>query len=1645
VSDRDRLRRDEHPPEPDELRDAEEAEADRLRATPGKLTLADGAVPAARTSVSPGKVNRASAMMVQMRARRGSPGSLEHRTAARGVAGSGDLLPHFDAIQAAFGRHDISDVRAHGGEQAAGAARSLGARAYATGSDVAFAESPDLFTAAHEAAHVVQQRGGVQLAGGFGREGDRYERHADAVADAVVRGDSAQGLLDQMAPPGGASTSGSVQRAVQLHPDRDDEVRVRNEETPRTHVLSNSTHRFAALMHIYESGDFGTGGLTPSTVVGRNGETLEQLYQMYRRGEIASTNAPNSFRPAHAAGIVEDIRERGFISSQAEAERLGIATGDQRDRYSPINVEPVEEGQDPGPDIDQRLSVDHSIRGFIVNGHTSGREANNERRNRTSFLENLQHDGSGNWTHRDGSPLSDEETRELRQHLVADAERTGALRGGALTAYRDHVTNSSNPPLDAQSWVRTEDIAEAPSATGATNLDDEDPEFHRRIRARDYGGAVGHVADSRTTDDGGDGGETPPPTGADPASARRPDPASARRPDPNGTRLADANEPAAIPPPTDYHPDERARRSEDEDEDGDGDERARTGRRQPETEGELGTSGGSLSRGGFAGGADVDPSTGRVRGSGTAPTGGGTRTRLRAGGGQTADGGTTTGGDARVTVPTSGGRSASATAGVNEERGPDGELRGRDRTAGASFDGGPVGVGVTVGDGWRCYADRVVHDNSDPRRFTIPWRLQVTRQFAAELEIRIGGGFTVGEELERSGTEVIVAESSSPEAIEAARERAESWRGDFHRMNRSRVDSLFADDPGQGGHSNHDIEYWRDAAVGQSERVRSQSTLGASVTVPIGQYLELGGGYEHQGSESSEIAKHDEQHIRVTQVVGSREGGEGTAGAMGTSLTAGEREIRMSTVVTQANLTTAEGQITQFLATGRTLRPDGNSVTLISVVPTTGTAQSHGVSFLGLGVTNEGQVLHSRGVRRNEETGELEEVNEFEGQRSEQQRGLGGMRQQSDTRVVAPTGADDDYIVTQTIQGNREQAVRNELSEATGNSRRDVSDTNVTTGTWQVSERFTQEQIANFCTRFVARHREVAEARGRDPDARVTFFGIELEPTGPYDTLYRRLASIPDGEGAEAEQTARERRSEAVSEFLQATGQEGVRLIRASAGGGSEQVVTRTHADGQADTNFMSIEERARLDAAIARWRTQIQALQRSGATLRSSRRQAVPVSRDEAAARARADDESLSADERQGATEEAQRIQRANQTAMDAENAQGPSDGLESTGDVEVLRTQITGELTQMRSRREAMMNEHNYRTLPGPERLEIDQGYERYIGELETLLTQLQAARDENIAGSYGEETQSELHEMEATRSRALEIRGQVQELREHTLNYRRRFGQIDSETWEYRLSDEDRRESNRRFRVAEEARNNAEQYLEAGAATLEDIEGRMEGTVSPAFSGANRQYERAAEEFEAARQILTRLNRVYGNAERGNPGRQEDDQSADTSESEDGERPARRQRRRAAREPASSRESAGTSPTEQARRSEREPEPAQQSEQRILRFQIDRQRLGRLISVVNGVVDVDMPRIRLESGLVVQPLGPGACERMPGGDGAVGGLELYGLRLRVEEAASSSYTHLVTTCLGRSGEEIAFRIANAEGETFASSAVRAPEIEF
>ena len=177
---------------------------------PGKLTLTSQLPP-----VEAAIQRRATGALVP------DDGDQVHAAAAHGTSGAAAALPYRDQIQRAFGHHDVSQIQAHVGGPAAEGATAMGAQAFATGQHVGFAASPDLHTAAHEAAHVVQQRGGVSLKGGVGQAGDSHEQHADAVADAVVAGGSAEHLLDQYgatsAAPGHASAAATQHKpAVQL-------------------------------------------------------------------------------------------------------------------------------------------------------------------------------------------------------------------------------------------------------------------------------------------------------------------------------------------------------------------------------------------------------------------------------------------------------------------------------------------------------------------------------------------------------------------------------------------------------------------------------------------------------------------------------------------------------------------------------------------------------------------------------------------------------------------------------------------------------------------------------------------------------------------------------------------------------------------------------------------------------------------------------------------------------------------------------------------------------------------------------------------------------------------------------------------------------------------------------------------------------------------------------------------------------------------------------------------------------------------------------------------------------------------------------------------------------------------------------------
>ena len=139
--------------------------------------LADAKHAAAQCSSDAGQQAVASVFQVLLDAR---PLSIAMRSevpdaiAQRGIEGPDQRWPFHDEIQRAFGLHDISGIRAHVGGVAADASRDLGARAYAHGDHVAFASAPSLELAAHEAAHVVQQRAGVSLKGIDGGANDAY-------------------------------------------------------------------------------------------------------------------------------------------------------------------------------------------------------------------------------------------------------------------------------------------------------------------------------------------------------------------------------------------------------------------------------------------------------------------------------------------------------------------------------------------------------------------------------------------------------------------------------------------------------------------------------------------------------------------------------------------------------------------------------------------------------------------------------------------------------------------------------------------------------------------------------------------------------------------------------------------------------------------------------------------------------------------------------------------------------------------------------------------------------------------------------------------------------------------------------------------------------------------------------------------------------------------------------------------------------------------------------------------------------------------------------------------------------------------------------------------------------------------------------
>ncbi|HET9620305.1 MAG TPA: actin cross-linking domain-containing toxin [Kofleriaceae bacterium] len=286
-----------------------------------KTASSEGRAPVqARAAAVPGKSTLVAGLGASLVQRKGTGGPADadvHAAAARGTATPSSPLPFASVIQRAFGRHDVSGVQAHVGAGASESTRAMGAHAYATGSHVVLGDrGQDLHTVAHEAAHVVQQRAGaVQLKGGVGAAGDAYEQHADRVADAVVQGKSAEGLLDEMAGPahGGGGSGGAVQRVTDY---AGNTVGVEQEMMQHKVIIPNRNDR-GVLGYV-------TGGVPPTKLVEYTSDIggTDARYTIELRTTPCVKSDPQAVQ-ARKDAIAELIRQ----IEAAGAERRAVAPG----------------------------------------------------------------------------------------------------------------------------------------------------------------------------------------------------------------------------------------------------------------------------------------------------------------------------------------------------------------------------------------------------------------------------------------------------------------------------------------------------------------------------------------------------------------------------------------------------------------------------------------------------------------------------------------------------------------------------------------------------------------------------------------------------------------------------------------------------------------------------------------------------------------------------------------------------------------------------------------------------------------------------------------------------------------------------------------------------------------------------------------------------------------------------------------------------------------------------------------------------------------------------------------------------------------------------------------------------------------------
>ena len=426
---------------------------------PGRVTLT-GRMPA-----SAGAIARALASeRAPVQARGELTGPDVHAIAARGVAAGGDALPFLSEIQRAFGHHDVSGVRAHVGGEAEAAAHELGARAYASGDAVAFASTPDLHLAEHEAAHLVQQRGGVRLSDGIGRAGDDYERHADSVADAVVRGESAEALLDPFSHRGPAGGP-----AVQRDPLHDDPFFMHGGPGPERAAPEPEPSPLAVKLVAV------IPGLSPT----RARQLAPQIEAAMRRFHVESPAQQAMFiaQTAHETGGYASFRERGSDAhfDAAYGGRMGNTEPHDGSRYRGRGAIQVT-GRDAYRRHGARIGVD-------LEAHPELAE-----RDDVAFLVSASY-----WTSRQGPPLSWFQTHRpghdwswIPPSLVGQ-EINQIAQAGTGVAY-DYISLAINPgiPLDRMTR-RHEWFTRAAAAFGLSDEGGASTAHHDEAPPRAHG------------------------------------------------------------------------------------------------------------------------------------------------------------------------------------------------------------------------------------------------------------------------------------------------------------------------------------------------------------------------------------------------------------------------------------------------------------------------------------------------------------------------------------------------------------------------------------------------------------------------------------------------------------------------------------------------------------------------------------------------------------------------------------------------------------------------------------------------------------------------------------------------------------------------------------------------------------------------------------------------------------------------------------------------------------------------------------------------------------------------------------------------------------------------------------------------------